>query len=390
MTITAFEMPRTQRVIQGPGAVASLGADLDRRQLRRAFIVTGRSVSQTPAFSSLLDELGDRVVGVFAGIRAHNPVAIVMELIEEVRRSSADIVIGIGGGSPIDAAKLAALGIAEDVRSAEELAEFAVQFEYPDIVRVRPLSAAPMPTVAVPTTLSAAEWDGFAGSVETDKDLKLVTAYLELTPVTVVLDPALTAFTPRDLWAQTGVRALDHAVETSYAKNAHPFTTALANGALGMLARYLPRSVSDPDDYEAALQCQIAAWMSIIGVHNVSLGLSHAIGHQLGAVGIPHGVTSCIMLPHVMRFLEPVTKDQQASIAAVLAEVQGDHGDASAADRMERLLDELGVPRRVSDYGVSRDKMPGVASAALGDIVVRESPREVDEYAIYQLLETVW
>jgi alcohol dehydrogenase len=186
------------------------------------------------------------------------------------------------------------------------------------------------------------------------------------------------------------VRALDHAVETSYARNAHPYTTWLASGALSILARNLPRSVADPEDYEAALQCQIAAWMSITGVHNVSLGLSHAIGHQLGALGIPHGVTSCIMLPHVMRFLEPVTQKQQASIAAVLADVQGDNGGASAADRMERLLDELGVPRRVSDYGISPDKIAGVVSAALGDVVVRESPRAVDETVLYELLEAVW
>ncbi len=391
MDVRTFEMPRTERVIQGPGAVGQLAAELDQRGLSRALIVTGNSVSSTDAFAALVEDLGDRVVAMFTGVKAHNPTAILMDLIELVRASDADVLIGIGGGSPIDAAKLAALGVAEDVSSAEELADLAVQFEYPDIVRIKPLTGTPGPTIAVPTTLSAAEWDGFAGSVDHERDLKLITAYLAITPITVILDPEFASHTPRDLWAQTGVRALDHAVETAYAKNAHPYTTCLANGALGILAENLPRSVADPQDYEAALQCQIAAWMSITGVHNVSLGLSHAIGHQLGAVGIPHGVTSCIMLPHVMRFLEPVTQEQQASMAVVLAEAQGDTEDgASAADLMERLFDQLGVPRRVSDYGVPRDKMAGVASAALGDIVVRESPRKVDERAINDLLETVW
>ncbi|HWF34072.1 MAG TPA: iron-containing alcohol dehydrogenase [Solirubrobacteraceae bacterium] len=383
-------MPRTERVVQGPGAVGRLAAELDQRGLSRALVVTGHSVSSSPAFAALMENLGDRVVSVFSGVKAHNPIAVLMDLIARVGASKADVLIGIGGGSPIDAAKLAALGVAENVSSAEELADFAVHFEYPDIVRIRSLTARPMPTVAIPTTLSAAEWDGFAGSVDHERDLKLVTAYAELTPVTVILDPELASHTPRDLWAQTGVRAIDHAVEIAYAKNAHPYTTWLANGALSILARNLPASASDPENYDAALQCQIAAWMSITGVHNVSLGLSHAIGHQLGALGIPHGVTSCIMLPHVMRFLEPVTQEQQASMAAVLAEVQGDGEDASAADRIERLIDELGVPRRVSDYGIPADKMAGVASAALGDIVVRESPRKVDEKVIYELLETVW
>lgn len=388
--LITFEMPRTERVIQGPGAVGQIAAELDQRRLSRALVVTGQSVNSSPPFAAFIEDLGDRVVSVFSEVKAHNPIAVLMDLIERVHASEADVLIGIGGGSPIDAAKLAALGAAENVSSAEELADFAIKFEYPDSVRIKSLTATSMPSIAVPTTLSAAEWDGFAGSVDHARDLKLVTAYLELTPVTVILDPEFASHTPRDLWAQTGVRALDHAVEIAYAKNAHPYTTWLATGALSILARNLPRSVADPENHEAALQCQVAAWMSITGVHNVSLGLSHAIGHQLGALGVPHGVTSCIMLPHVMRFLEPVTGAQQASMAAVLAEVQGDGNDMSAADRIERLLDELGVPRRVSDYGVSRDKMAGVASAALGDIVVRASPRPVDENVIYELLETVW
>jgi alcohol dehydrogenase class IV len=211
-----------------------------------------------------------------------------------------------------------------------------------------------------------------------------------MTPEVVFLDPELAASTPRDLWAQTGVRALDHAVETAYANNAHPYTTSLAAGALELLAANLPRSVADPTDHEAALNCQIAGWMSIIGVHNVSLGLSHAIGHQLGALGIPHGVTSCIMLPHVMRFLEPVTSEQQAAMAAVLARAQGSEEVGSAADHVEVLFDELGVPRRVSDFGIPREKMDVVATATLGDMVVREAPREVDEKVVYELLEKGW
>jgi alcohol dehydrogenase len=290
----------------------------------------------------------------------------------------------------VDAAKVAAISLTEGNSTVEEIAQNYLQFEYPSTIRVKPLTAEPLPVLAVPTTLSAAEWDGFAGTVDHERDTKDITCYVELTPKAVFLDPLICAETPRDLWATTGVRALDHAVETAYAKNAHPFTTALANGALAILAENLPRSVKDPHDLDAALLCQQAAWMSIIGVHNVSLGLSHAIGHQLGAVGIPHGVTSCIMLPHVVRFLEPVTRAEQRAMAESIARVQGDSEPLSAADRLERILDELGVPRRVSDFGVERDKMAAVAKATLQDIVVRESPRPVDEAVVHELLEKVW
>ena len=389
-SVRTFDMPRVRRVVQGAGALAQLGPQLDAADYRRALLVTGRTVGASALFARLVDDLGDRVVDVFSGVEAHNPVERVVELIGCAREVGADVIVAIGGGSPVDAAKLAALGVAEGIASTEELASFAVQFEYPSTLRVRPLSAAPLPVVAVPTTLSAAEWDGFAGSVDHERDTKDLTRYLELTPELVLLDPKLCAGTPRELWAQTGVRALDHAVETAYARNAHPYTTALANGALELLATNLPRSVADAEDLNAALNCQVAAWMSIIGVHNVSLGLSHAIGHQLGALGIPHGVTSCIMLPHVMRFLEPVTGAEQAAMATVLARAQGSTEVGPAADHVELLLGELGVPRRVSDYGIPREKMHVVAKAALGDMVVRESPRPVDEAVVYELLEQGW
>lgn len=388
--IVKFEMARVETVVQGVGAVREIGPELDRRELNRVFLVTGNSVGSSEVFANLVSDLEGRVVGTFSRVKAHNPVELIVELIKEARSARPDAFIAVGGGSPADAAKLAAIGIGENSESVEDVARNYLEFEYPSTIRQPPLTGKPMPVFAVPTTLSAAEWDGFAGSVDQSRDTKDLTVYLEATPRAVFLDPEFCAHTPRGLWATTGVRALDHAVETAYAKNAHPFTTALANGALTMLAENLPRSTKDPDDYEAALKCLQAAWMSIIGVHNVSLGLSHAIGHQLGAVGIPHGVTSCIMLPHVMRFLEPVTSQEQARMAQSLAQVQGDAEDLSAADRLERILDELAVPRRVSEFGIGRDKMKGVAQAALGDMVVRESPRTVHETVIYELLETVW
>lgn len=388
--LVKFEMPRIETVVQGPGAIREIAPELDRRKLSRVLLVTGRSVGGSDGFAALQAALGHRVCGVFRDVKAHNPVGGIVDLMAAAREAGAEALVAVGGGSPVDAAKLAAVGLSENSHTVADLARNYLVFEYPSTIRQRPLTGEPMPVFAVPTTLSAAEWDGFAGSVDTARDTKDLTVYLESTPKVVFLDPEFCTSTPRDLWATTGVRALDHAVETAYAKNAHPFTSALAHDALVMLAENLPRSVDDPYDYEAVLKCQQAAWMSIIGVHNVSLGLSHAIGHQLGAVGIPHGVTSCIMLPHVMRFLEPVTRTEQARMARALAQMQGDEDDLAAADRLERILDQLKVPRRVSDFGVGRDKMAGVARATLGDIVVRESPRPVDEAAVYELLETVW
>jgi alcohol dehydrogenase class IV len=388
--IRTFDMPTVDRVVQGPGAMKLVGDEMNKRNYERAFLVTGRSIGSGQPFRDLVDNLGDRVAGVFDTVQAHNPVDLVVEIVGQARAADANVIVGVGGGSPVDAAKLAAIGVTHDVQTTEDLAKFYLKFTYPSTIEVRPLDTKPLPVFAIPTTLSAAEWDGFAGCVDHERDTKEIAVYRETTPEVVFLDPELASHTPRDLWTTTGVRALDHAVETAYAINAHPFTTALANGALALLATYLPRSAKDPHDYEAAQQCQIAAWMSIIGVHNVSLGLSHGIGHQLGALGVPHGVTSCIMLTHVMRFLEPATTEAQHRMAATLAEAGLAKPGESAADALDRLLDELQVPRKVSDFNIPRNKMDAVVTAALGDIVIRESPRPVDRKVIKDLLELAW
>jgi alcohol dehydrogenase class IV len=381
-----FDMPRVERVLQGAGAVHDVPGELTRRGLSRAMVVTTDSVRALSAFVALLDELGDAVVSVFSKVEPHNPIERVTELIVQAREAGADVIVAIGGGSPVDSAKLAALGVSEGLSEPRELLGYAMHLGH-----VRPLSSVPLPIVAVPTTLSAAEWNGVAAFVDREREAKDLTRYLELTPKTIVLDPELASHTPRGLWSTTGVRAVDHAVETIYAKRPHPFTTWLAAGALALLAANLPRSTRDPQDLEAALQCQIAAWMSLVGVHNVAMGLSHAIGHQLGAVGVPHGVTSGITLPEVMRFLAPATEEPQRLMAKALADVQGDEGDElTAADRVERLLGELGVPRRVSEFDIPREKIGVVVSATIGEGAMGQVPRAVSERDIRELLERVW
>ena len=114
-------------------------------RLKRAMLVTGRSVSAGEPFRALVDQLGDAVGGVFNGVQAHNPVDRVVELIQEAKTVDADVFIGVGGGSPIDAAKLAALGVSEGVETTEDLSRLYVEFEYPSTVRIRPLSSAAAP-----------------------------------------------------------------------------------------------------------------------------------------------------------------------------------------------------------------------------------------------------
>jgi alcohol dehydrogenase len=261
-----------------------------------------------------------------------------------------------------------------------------VTYAYPDDVVVPELSAEPLPLIAVPTTLSAAEWNGAAGLVDATTDIKRLVTHLELTPRHVVLDPALAATTPDRLWATTGARAIDHAIESLLSARSIDITDALSTGALRQLARWLPASLANRHDLDARLRCQWAAGMSIVGVHNVSLGLSHAIGHQLGARGVPHGVTSCITLPHVIEFLAPATADTQEEIRAAL----GVPGAPSAAAAVDVLLRDMGVRTRIRDVGIARSELPAIAAATMGDQTVGVSPRRVTEADVLAILHEAW
>jgi maleylacetate reductase len=386
MEITQFELPRTRRVLAGPGARRALAAELDAIGVRRIAIVTSPSVAGQPMYQELRGLLGNRVAIEYRQIRPHPAIGLIVELITLSAAARPDSYLAIGGGSVIDAAKLATFGVAEQITGSGQLAGFTVHAEGQGREPMRPTASQPKPVVAVPTTLSAAEWNGFAATVDAASATKLLLREPAITPAVVCLDPEFAASTPRALWASTGIRAVDHAVETAYARSAMPVTSALALGALTMLHRSLADSVHDPADLAAAQECQWAAMMSIVGVHNVPLGLSHAIGHQLGAHGVPHGLTSCLTLPHVMRLLLPVTRQAQGLIAAALGRATADE----AADAVHDLIASLGVPFRLRELRVPRSSFQQIARATLDDVVSRESPGELTEELVIGVLEAAW
>lgn len=374
--VRRFDIPRVERVLEGPGALVALADEVAERGARRVALLTGRTVAGLPELDALRRGLGERLVVERDDVRAHNPSGTIGEIAAAVRDADADLLVAVGGGSPIDAAKLVAFALAEDLTTTETL-ERAVDAPRPDL--------APVPVVAVPTTLSAAEWTGLAGLTVEREQTKHALNHPRLVPAVVVLDPDLARHTPRDLWTTTGVRAVDHALETIYARDAHPFGTALCREALTLLARHLPRSARDPEDRDAALACQRAAELSALALTNVSVGLSHAIGHQLGAAGVPHGVTSCVMQPHVLRFVAPAAPEA----AAVIAEGLGAAGleGATAADRVDALLDRLRVPRRLRDQGIDTDRLDRIAAAAMTETrAVAGAPRPVSEQDVRDLL----
>lgn len=228
--------------------------------------------------------------------------------------------------------------------------------------------------IAVPTTLSAAEFTPFAGVTDTARKAKEGYAHPALAPRAVVLDPQMTLETPARLWASTGIKAVDHAVEQLCAPVRSPFADALAEAGLARLAAGLPASHARPDDLEARLECQLGMWLAMAGASaGRGLGVSHAIGHTLGGTyGVPHGITSCVILPAVLRWNLPVSGERQALVAERLGAPQ-----SAAADALDGLVRSLELPARLREVGVSRDDFPAIAEHTLHDRGVRSNPRPV-------------
>ena len=384
-----YAYPATERVVHGRGALDELGAECERLGAERALLLSTRSLEGSEVEGRVREALGARCAGVTRDCAQHVPLEAVDRLLSAGRDVRPDLLVTVGGGSVTDAAKALAAALAAGYADAHALREHRIVFEYPDSLSQRPLEGEPLPIVSVPTTLSAAEYDGIFGmTYEGTKDL-----YNDrrLTPRVVVLDPDAARETPRELWAASGIRALDHAVQIYLSRAPTPVIDAASLHVVRLLFEHLPRSLEDPSDDEARLAGMHAAWLSMLGVENVTLGLSHGIGHQIGArCGVPHGVTSCVMLPTVLARMVEVMPRRLADLARVMDATLGPAPDAEAAARAPELVREfvrrLGLLTTLGEVGGGAGDFERIADDAMQDFVVAFAPVEVSRDEIKRLL----
>ena len=240
-----------------------------------------------------------------------------------------------------------------------------------------------MRTVSIPTTLSAGEFSSFAGCTDTapaDGGPSRKESYASDTmiPISVILDPSLTVATPTWLWLSTGIRAVDHAVEDLCSSNSQPMSDGASLHALRLLNQGLRASHADPTDLAARLDCQLGAWMSMVGSQTgVTKGASHGIGHVLGGTaGVPHGYTSCVMLPSVMRWNRSVNAERQALVSAAMGQPGQDAGDV-----LDGFIRGLGMPRSLQDVRVGPEHFDRIAAQAMATPWVPRNPRKIDSPA---------
>jgi maleylacetate reductase len=385
----AYRFPQMESVLFGKPFTEALAQEADRLDARAVFVLASGTLARTTdSVDRLRRTLGNRVAGVYAKIGAHTPRIDVVEAANAAREAGADLLVTLGGGSVTDAAKMVALCLGNGVTKAAQLDNYRAVIAADGTTRRPEIEAPAVRTIAIPTTLSAGEFTASAGCTDTTRHVKESYSHPLMMPRTVILDPDASVHTPEWLFLSTGIRAVDHAVEDICSVNGQPLSEGAAYHALRLLGRGLPAIKSDPADMEARLDCQIGAWMSMVGSQSgVSKGASHGIGHVLGGTaGVPHGYTSCVMLPHVLRFNHPVNADQQARVSEAL----GRPGDP-AADVVAELIAGLGLPTRLRDVEVERDQLDLIAENSMHDRWIHTNPRKIDgPAAVRGLLDAAW
>ncbi len=360
------------RVIFGQGKVSTLGTEVDQLGGKRVLVLSGRTVAEkTDAVRKVDEALGVRSVGVYSGLTQRAPLATEVEAANLAVSQGADTLVGVGGSTISDAARMIGVLMADGITTSERLRTLAQEQSgmlAPDLEgKQLPLQ------VSIPTTLSAGEFNMGGGNVLDDQaGHKIRVRHSGLFADLIVLDPEMTVGIPDWLWLSTGVKALDHCIERLYCQGNQPAIDAPVLAAAQRLFEYLPRSGEAHNDLNARLECLLAAWLSMMGAPNFATGLSHALGHVIGVrYSVGHGYTSCVTQPYVMEYNRPVSAYKQALLARAAGIDTRGMDDETAAEAAARAVDALvlgmGMPHRIRELEIPEEDLPIIAAETLGD-----------------------
>jgi maleylacetate reductase len=380
------EFGEMDAVVFSKPAAEAIAEEARRHGAERVFLMVSGTLNRTTGeIDNVRGALGNRCAGVFARMPPHTPRRAVIDAAAAAREAGADLIATIGGGSVTDGAKAVQLCLANGIRTPEALDDYR-PVKGPDGT-LAPPSCKPLTVrqITVPTTLSAGEFSAIAGVTDERRRVKELFRHPQIIPRTVMLDPAVTVHTPEWLWLSTGIRAVDHCVEGICSAEGNPFADAQALHGLALLTRGLPRVKTDPADLEARLDCQIGSWLSMGAIASgVPMGASHGIGYVLGAAfDVPHGHTSCIMLPAVMRWNKPVNAERQALVAAAMG-----HPREEADDVLDAFIAGLGMPRSLGAVQIDSRNFARIAEEAMATPWVPRNPRPISGPAqVREILE---
>lgn len=371
-----IEITLRNRVLFGVGALQHLPELVAAAGGTRAFLVTDPGVVVAGIAADALDVLHAASIEatMFSEVEP-NPSGATVELGATTLRTVGlddTVIVALGGGSAMDAAKAIAL------RAANDMPVWEMEYDGPTLAPGRPI-------VAVPTTAgTGSEAHPFAVITHEEIGRKDYIGHRSLLPVATILDPALTVGLPAGVTAATGVDAMTHSLESLLSRNGNPFAEAMSLGVVRTVVEWLPRAVADGTDLEARSQMLMAAHLAGVGqASGTGVGLVHALGHALGTRRrLAHGTALAVVLPEVLGFYaaEPGLRDRELALVGVaLRAASPTEEPATAAGaaigELRRFLAGVGQRHRLRALGFDDTALDVVAQDAIDDVAIRNSPR---------------
>ena len=364
---------RMDAVTFGRPANKALLEEIKNYDANRVFLIASGTLNRnTDEIDKIRRSLGNKCVGEFFDMSPHTPRKDVVAATKLAMERKADLIVTFGGGSLTDAAKAIALCISNNITEVSKLDEL----RNGNSVDGGKLIGPSIPQITIPTTLSGGEFSAISGVTDESSKTKELFRHPGIMPKVVILDPAPTIHTPEWLFLSTGIRAVDHCVEGICSMQSHPYGDAQAIQGLSLLSSGLVSVKNNPSDLEARLNCQLGTWMSMAPLASgVPMGASHGIGYVLGAAfDIPHGHTSCIMLPAVMRWNEKANFSRQVRVSQAMGSPE-----TSAGELLEKLIQDLGMPTRLSDVDINAKDFASIAEKAMETPWVPHNPRKIND-----------
>jgi len=370
----------------GQGAIQEIVNEIKNRHFKKALVTSTPDLFEfkvATKVTELLDAAGI-AYEVYDGIKPNPTIENVTAGVEACKAAGADVIVAVGGGSPIDTSKAIATIITNpefaDVRSLEGLA---------------PTKNPCLPIIAVTTTSgTAAEVTINYVITDVEKNRKFVCVDPHDIPIVAIVDPDMSASMPTGLCAATGMDALVHAVEGYITKGAWELTDMLHLKAIEIIGRSLRSAVAG--DYAGREAMSLGQYIAGMGFSNVGLGIVHSMAHPLSAVyDIPHGKACAMLLTAVLKFNAPATGEKYREIARVMGvpDVDGMNQETyrqAAIDVIQKLADDVGIPKSLSEAGVKREDIPFLAESAFNDACTPGNPRDASKEEIIAIYESIF
>ena len=370
----------------GQGAIQEIVNEIKNRHFKKALVTSTPDLFEFKVATKVTDLLDAAGIDyeIYDGIKPNPTIENVTAGVDACKAAGADVIVAVGGGSPIDTSKAIATIITNpefaDVRSLEGLA---------------PTKNPCLPIIAVTTTSgTAAEVTINYVITDVEKNRKFVCVDPHDIPIVAIVDPDMSASMPTGLCAATGMDALVHAVEGYITKGAWELTDMLHLKAIEIIGRSLRSAVAG--DYAGREAMSLGQYIAGMGFSNVGLGIVHSMAHPLSAVyDIPHGKACAMLLTAVLKFNAPATGEKYREIARVMGVPNVDAMDEAtyrqaAIDVIQKLADDVGIPKSLSEAGVKREDIPFLADSAFSDACTPGNPRDASLEEIIGIYESIF